>query len=76
MRVQVRFFTSLAFILFILSYQTYSQIHIPAGNVNRKWVKQNSPYYLDGEIKIPHGKKLIIEPEVKIIFKSKVDNAI
>jgi len=30
--------------------------------------KQNSPYYVDGEIKIPRGKKLVIEAGVKIIF--------
>ena len=68
MRVQVRFFALLAFILFNLSYQTFPQIHIPAGTVNGKWIKQNSPYYIDGEIVIPRGKKLFIEPGVKISF--------
>ncbi|MEJ2105451.1 MAG: right-handed parallel beta-helix repeat-containing protein, partial [Ignavibacteriaceae bacterium] len=28
----------------------------------------NTPYLIDGEIKIPYGKKLIIEPGVKVIF--------
>jgi signal transduction histidine kinase/DNA-binding NarL/FixJ family response regulator len=51
-----------------LSQQTFPQSHIPEGNVNGKWLKQNSPYYIDGEIKIPRGKKLIIEPGVEIIF--------
>jgi parallel beta-helix repeat protein len=57
-----------AFLLIILSHQTFPQTHIPSGNVNGKWIKQNSPYYIDGEIKIPRGKKLIIEPGVKVIF--------
>jgi len=76
MRVQVRFFTFLLIQLLFLSNQTSSQTNIPTGNVNGKWVKQNSPYYIDGELKIPRSKKLIVEPGVKIIFKSKVDNAI
>ncbi|MCU0344409.1 MAG: ATP-binding protein [Ignavibacterium sp.] len=68
MRVQVRFFTFLLIQILFLSYQTFSQTHIPTGNVNGKWFKQNSPYYIDGEIKIPRGKKLVIEPGVKVIF--------
>ena len=58
----------LVFLLFNLSHQTFSQTHIPAGNVSGKWIKQNSPYYIQGEIIIPEGKKLIIEPGVKVIF--------
>jgi len=55
-------------LLFILSVQTFPQTHISSGIVNGKWIKQNSPYCIDGEIKIPRGKKLVIEPGVKVIF--------
>jgi len=75
MRVQVQFFTFLDFILFILSSQTFPQTHIPTGNVNGKWIRQNSPYYIDDEIKIPYGKKLIIEAEINIIFSEKFEDA-
>ncbi|OGU76010.1 MAG: hypothetical protein A2W11_06335 [Ignavibacteria bacterium RBG_16_35_7] len=68
MRVQIRFCTLLSFLLLILSFQTLPQTHISSGIVTGKWLKQNSPYYIDGEIKIPRGKKLVIEPGVKIIF--------
>ncbi len=68
MVVRVRFCTLLSYLLVMLSYQTFSQTHIPSGTVSGKWLKQNSPYYIDGEIKIPRGKKLIIEPGVKVIF--------
>ena len=68
MRVQVRFFISLFILFLFLSHQTFPQTHIPEGNVSGKWIKQNAPYYIDGEIKIPRGKKLIIDPGVKIIF--------
>jgi len=68
MRVQIRFCISLVFLFLILSHQTFPKAHIPEGDVSGKWVKQNSPYYIDGEIKIRYGKKLIIEPGVQIIF--------
>jgi parallel beta-helix repeat protein len=55
-------------LLLFLSFQTLPQTHIPSGIVSGKWLKQNSPYYIDGEIKIPRGKKLLIEAGVKIIF--------
>ncbi|MCW8810571.1 MAG: hypothetical protein OQK64_06390, partial [Ignavibacteriaceae bacterium] len=68
MKDPTRFCILLACLILFLSHQTFPQIHITEGNINGKWVKQNSPYYIDGEIKISHGKKLIIEPGVKIIF--------
>ena len=46
----------------------YSQTHISAGKVSGVWQKENSPYFIDGEIKVPRGDKLIIDPGVKIIF--------
>lgn len=68
MREPTRFCILLLLLLLILPYQTSPQTNIPEGNVNGKWLKQNSPYYIDSEIKIPYGKKLIIEPGVKVIF--------
>jgi parallel beta-helix repeat protein len=68
MRDPTKYCGLLSLLLLFLSFQTLPQTHIPSGNVNGKWLKQNSPYYIDGEIKIPRGKKLIIEPGVKVIF--------
>lgn len=68
MRVPVRFFTFFSLLLLILSHKTFPQSHIPKGNVSGKWVKQYSSYYVDGDIKIPRSKKLIIEPGVKFFF--------
>jgi hypothetical protein len=75
MRVRGRLTALLAYLLFFLSNQTFPQFHTYKGDVNGKWIKQNSPYYIDGEIKIPYGKKLIIEPGVKIIFSEKYEDA-
>ena len=72
MRVQVRFFTFLLIQTFIFVNQTSSQTHIPTGSVNGKWLKQDSPYYIDGEIKIMYKKKLIFKPESKNILKARL----
>jgi parallel beta-helix repeat protein len=58
----------ISLILLFLSFQTLPQTHISSGIVNGKWIKQNSPYYIDGEIKILRGEKLLIEAGVKVIF--------
>jgi predicted outer membrane repeat protein len=68
MGIVVRFCTLLALLILFLPFQTSPQTNISTGNVSGKWIKQSSPYNIDGEIKIPRGKKLIIEPGVKVIF--------
>ena len=68
MRDPTKYCGLISLLLLFLSFQTLPQTHISSGNVNGKWLKQNSPYYIDGEIKILRGKKLIIEPGVKIVF--------
>ena len=40
---------------------------IPAGDVSGTWTK-NSPYNINGEITIPDGSTLTIEPGVEVIF--------
>jgi hypothetical protein len=44
------------------------QTNIPAGNVSGIWTLVNSPYFVDGEITIPNGETLTIEPGVRIVF--------
>ena len=68
MRDSTKYCGLISLLLLFLSFQTFSQTHISSGIVSGKWLKQNSPYFIDGEIKIPRGKKLIIEPGVKVIF--------
>lgn len=68
MRDPTKYCGLISLLLLFLSIQTLPQTHISFGFVNGKWLKQNSPYYIDGEIKIPRGKKLIIEPGVEVIF--------
>lgn len=56
----------LCFTIFISKAQT----NVNSYNVNDSiWEKSNSPYYITGQISIPIGKTLKIEPGVKVIFK-------
>ncbi len=41
---------------------------IPGGNVSGTWIQANSPYYITGNITIPNGQSLIIDPGVEVIF--------
>jgi parallel beta-helix repeat protein len=45
-----------------------AQTDIPAGNISGTWAKANSPYHINGEITIPNGETLTIEPGVMVIF--------
>lgn len=42
--------------------------HVPGGDVSGTWLLTGSPYYIDGEIAIPPGNTLTIEPGVDVIF--------
>jgi hypothetical protein len=44
------------------------ETNIPAGNVSGTWTFENSPYKVNGEITIPNGETLTIEPGVQVIF--------
>ncbi|MBE0572763.1 MAG: hypothetical protein IH618_14570, partial [Ignavibacteriaceae bacterium] len=54
--------------LLILIANSFSQSFIPPGDVSGSWTYANSPYYIMGEITIPNGELLTIEPGVDIIF--------
>ena len=41
---------------------------IQTGNVSGTWTLSNSPYHINGEITIPNGETLTIEPGVDVVF--------
>ncbi len=47
---------------------TYTQTTISGGNVSGVWTKAGSPYKINGNIIIPNGQTLQIEPGVRIEF--------
>ena len=59
-----------AALIVMFSLQTgYCQTDIPAGHVSGTWSLTNSPYHVNGDITIPDGKTLTIEPGVTAVFK-------
>jgi hypothetical protein len=61
---------ALLFGIFLLakSSNVFAQTEIPAGNVSGLWAKADSPYRINGEITIPNGETLTIEPGVAVVF--------
>ena len=60
----------LVVLFLVLSLQTgFAQTDIPAGDVSGTWSLSNSPYHVNGNITIPDGQTLSIEPGVTAIFK-------
>ncbi len=55
---------------FILITDAFAQTFIPPGDVSGNWVSAGSPYYIEGEITVPNGETLTIEPGVNAIFLS------
>ena len=55
-------------LLFVFAF-SFSDTHIPAGNVNGVWTIDGSPYIIEGQINIPGDSTLIIEPGVEVKFQ-------
>lgn len=59
----------LLLLLTLLTGQVWAQTEIANGeSVSGKWTKQNSPYIVLGEVTVPKGKTLRIEPGVEVRF--------
>ena len=43
---------------------------IPGGNVSGTWDAAGSPYLIDGDITVPAGATLTIDPGVEVLFQS------
>ncbi|MGD8627132.1 MAG: hypothetical protein PVJ34_21535, partial [Anaerolineae bacterium] len=43
---------------------------VPGGNVSGTWTAAGSPYLIEGDITVPAGATLSIEPGVNVIFQS------
>jgi hypothetical protein len=55
------------FLLFTFSYIN-AQTIIPAGNISGTWNAGGSPYNITGDVTIPNGESLLVEPGVIINF--------
>jgi hypothetical protein len=52
----------------LLSQKGFADTDIPEGEVSGTWTLANSPYHINGEITIPNGETLTIEPGVGVVF--------
>ena len=52
----------------LLHFTAFSQTHIPSGYVSGTWLATNSPFIIDGQIKIDTSDQLIIEPGIDVEF--------
>ena len=56
-------------ILIFFSTLLFSQTTIPGGDVSGTWLQSGSPYLIEGEIIIPNGETLTIDPGCLIEFQ-------
>lgn len=55
-------------ILGIVVNQTNAQTVIKSGEISGVWTKKMSPYIIKGDVNVPAGKKLYIQPGVQVKF--------
>jgi parallel beta-helix repeat protein len=60
--------TVLIFFFLALQISITASTNVPAGNVSGTWTAANSPYIVQGEIKVPVSNTLTIEPGVVVEF--------
>jgi hypothetical protein len=53
----------------LITLTVSAQTIIPGGNVSGTWPASGSPYLIEGEINIPDGQQLTIDPGVDVIFQ-------
>jgi hypothetical protein len=67
MKKSIRVFACWGLALLASSAGLYADT-IPGGDVSGTWYQANSPYYIAGNISIPAGDTLVIEPGVVVSF--------
>lgn len=58
------------YLLFLYIGNLFSQTIIPGGNVSGTWTTAGSPYHVTGNITVPSGQTLSIDPGVIVKFDS------
>ena len=57
------------FVIIIFTAALLADTIIPPGDVNGNWTSANYPYLIEGEITVPDGEMLTIEPGVLVEFQ-------
>ena len=64
------FINTALIISFAFSLPVLAETTIPRGNVSGEWDLAGSPYIIEGDINIPSGESLTIQPGVEVFFDS------
>jgi S-formylglutathione hydrolase len=67
-KLYTRLKSSLGYLSDVLAHSDQGPTEIPAGKVSGTWTLEGSPYHINGEITVPNGKTLTIEPGVDVVF--------
>lgn len=67
MKMMPKIFT-IWIVLIVSNSGVFAQTNISAGSVSGTWTKSGSPYKVNGDITVPDGQTLSIEPGVRIEF--------
>lgn len=68
-RLYSRLDSSLKYLSAVLEHDPAGPTNIQEGNVKGIWTSAGSPYLIEGEITVPDGETLLIEPGSEIIFQ-------
>ncbi len=67
-KLYTRLKSSLGYLSDVLAHTDQGPTEIPGGKVSGTWTLEGSPYHINGEIIVPNGKTLTIEPGVDVVF--------
>jgi hypothetical protein len=64
-----RIIPTIIFCSFLILGTTFGETVIPGGNVSGLWNVAGSPYLVEGDITVPSGETLFIDPGVEVYFQ-------
>ena len=63
-----KYYLIIVSLMLVFTESAIGQTYITGGDVSGIWTSAGSPYYIQGEITVPNGEILTIEPGVNVVF--------
>ena len=67
---QPKWFILLSLLILAYSVAVSASTTVPAGEVSGTWSVEGAPYVVQGDVEIPDGETLVIEPGVTVQFET------